>query len=121
MGFITAGVSYTTGEITAFMPVTGGFVRHATAFMEPALGAATGWNFWYTMAISVPAELSAAATLIQFWNTSVNPAVWITVFLVVIAALNFCGVKLYGEVSSTSYLELKSVLTKISPKSFSHP
>jgi amino acid transporter len=36
---------YTTGEITAFMPVTGGFVRHATAFVEPALGAATGWNF----------------------------------------------------------------------------
>ncbi len=65
MGLITAGVSYTTGEITAFMPVTGGFVRHATAFIEPALGAATGWNFWYTMAISVPAELSAAATLIQ--------------------------------------------------------
>jgi amino acid transporter len=27
------------------MPVTGGFVRHATAFVEPALGAATGWNF----------------------------------------------------------------------------
>jgi len=50
------------------------------------------------MAISVPAELSAAAALIQFWNTSVNSAVWITVFLVVIAALNFCGVRLYGEV-----------------------
>jgi yeast amino acid transporter len=28
----------------------------------------------------------------------VSPAVWITVFLAVIAALNFCGVKLYGEV-----------------------
>ncbi|EDN96566.1 hypothetical protein SS1G_01492 [Sclerotinia sclerotiorum 1980 UF-70] len=40
-----AGMIYTTGEITAFMPVTGGFVRHATAFVEPALGAATGWNF----------------------------------------------------------------------------
>lgn len=45
MGFVTAGVSYTTGEITAFMPVTGGFLRHATAFVDPALGAATGWNF----------------------------------------------------------------------------
>ncbi|ESZ91882.1 amino acid permease [Sclerotinia borealis F-4128] len=74
MGFVTAGVSYTTGEITAFMPVTGGFVRHATAFVEPAFGAAAGWNFWYTMAISVPAELSAAATLIQFWDSSTNPA-----------------------------------------------
>lgn len=45
MGLITAGVSYTTGEITAFYPATGGFVRHATKYVEPALGAATGWNF----------------------------------------------------------------------------
>lgn len=50
------------------------------------------------MAISVPAELSAAATLIQFWDSSTNPAVWITVFLVVIVCLNFCGVQMYGEV-----------------------
>ncbi|KZL80481.1 amino acid permease [Colletotrichum incanum] len=97
MGLVTAGVSYTTGEITSFMPSTGGFIRHATKFVEPALGAATGWNFWYTMSISVPAEISAAATLIQFWNTSINPGVWITVFLVFIITVNFCGVRLYGE------------------------
>lgn len=78
-------------------------MRHATAFVEPALGAATGWNFWYTMAISVPAELSAAATIIQFWDTTTSPAVYITVFLVAIVALNFCGVKLYGEVSLLIY------------------
>jgi L-asparagine transporter-like permease len=53
----------------------------------------------YTMSISVPAEISAAATLIQFWNDSINPAVWITIFLVFIIAINFCGVRLYGEVS----------------------
>ncbi|KAM5344493.1 hypothetical protein ACJ41O_013029 [Fusarium nematophilum] len=91
MGFVTAGVAYTTGEITAFMPETGGFIRHATKFVGPALGAATGWNFWYTMAITVPAEISAAATLIQFWNTSINPGVWITIFLVFIIGLNLCG------------------------------
>ncbi|TDZ49727.1 Dicarboxylic amino acid permease [Colletotrichum trifolii] len=97
MGLATAGVSYTTGEITSFMPATGGFIRHATKFVEPALGAATGWNFWYTMSISVPAEISAAATLVQFWNDSVNPAVWITTFLIFIIVINFCGVRLYGE------------------------
>lgn len=103
------------------MPGTGGFIRHATKFVEPALGAATGWNFcelllyifsWlrrkirhfayrqlgYTMAITVPAEISAAATVIQFWNKSINPGVWITIFLVVIIILNLCGVRLYGEV-----------------------
>jgi hypothetical protein len=99
------------------MPATGGFIRHATKFVEPALGAATGWNFCkfvmrsccyrvftlifkgYTMSISVPAEISAAATLVQFWNDSISPAVWITIFLVFIIVINFCGVRLYGEVS----------------------
>ncbi|UKZ52839.1 hypothetical protein TrVGV298_006626 [Trichoderma virens] len=109
MGFVTAGVSYTTGEITAFMPGTGGFIRHATKFVEPALGAATGWNFWYTMAITVPAEISAAATVIQFWNSSVNPGVWITVFLVFIVTLNLCGVRLYGE-SEVIFASLKIML-----------
>lgn len=114
MGFVTAGVSYTTGEITSFMPSTGGFIRHATKYVEPALGAATGWNFCtlclfqvvykltgyvgYAMTINAAAEISAAATVIQFWNTSVNAAVWISVFLVFIVVINFCGVRLYGEV-----------------------
>ncbi|KAG4270006.1 hypothetical protein FPRO04_11838 [Fusarium proliferatum] len=109
MGFVTAGVAYTTGEITAFMPSTGGFVRHATKFVEPALGAATGWNFWYTMAINMPAEISAAATLVQFWNTSINPGVWITIFLLFIIVANLCGAKLYGE-SEVVFASLKIML-----------
>ncbi|OAQ67341.1 proline-specific permease [Purpureocillium lilacinum] len=109
MGCATAGVSFTTGELSAFMPHTGGFIRHASKLVEPALGAATGWNFWYTMAISAPAEISAAATLIQFWNTDINPGVWITVFLVVIIVLNFCGVRLYGE-SEVVFASLKIML-----------
>lgn len=49
------------------------------------------------IAIAVPAEISAAAVLIQFWNDSINPGVWITIFLVFIVVVNFCGVRLYGE------------------------
>ncbi|KAF2206285.1 hypothetical protein CERZMDRAFT_115817 [Cercospora zeae-maydis SCOH1-5] len=97
MGLITWPVALMTGEISAFTPVTGGFVRHATKFVQPALGTATGWNFWYTMAITAPAEISAAATVINFWNTSINPAVWFSVFIIVIMALNFSPVKAYGE------------------------
>ncbi|KAL3708411.1 hypothetical protein TMatcc_006395 [Talaromyces marneffei ATCC 18224] len=130
MGIVTVGVSYTTAEITSFVPSTGGFVRHATKFVEPALGAATGWNFCesylrlvggvrpdcrisfllgYTMAISVPAEISAAATVIQFWNTSINSAIWISVLLVLIILLNLCGVRLYGE-SEVVFASLKIML-----------
>ncbi|KKF92672.1 Proline-specific permease [Ceratocystis platani] len=109
MGFVAAGISFTTGEMTSFYPHTGGFIRHATKYVEPALGAATGWNFWYTIAIAVPAELSAAATLVQFWNTSINPGIWLTIFIVFIVTLNLCGVRLYGE-SEVLFASLKILL-----------
>jgi amino acid transporter len=48
--------------------------------------------------MSVPSEVSAAVVLIQFWNESVNPAVWVTIILIlsVLVAVIFVGV--YGEV-----------------------
>ena len=52
------------------------------------------------MSITAPTEITAAATLIEFWQVDVNMAVWITVFGVFIVAVNFCDVRVYGEVSS---------------------
>lgn len=51
-----------------------------------------GWNYWYNWTIVLPAELSAAAVLIDFWdkNTNVNSA-WVTICLVVVVAINFMG------------------------------
>ncbi|PQE28497.1 amino acid permease protein [Rutstroemia sp. NJR-2017a WRK4] len=43
------------------------------------------------------------------FKTKTNPAVWITVFLVVIVALNFCQVKLYGE-SEVIFASMKIAL-----------
>ncbi|USP82159.1 hypothetical protein yc1106_09433 [Curvularia clavata] len=109
MGLIACGVALSAGEMSAFTPVTGGFVRHATRFVQPALGIATGWNFWYTMAITAPAELAAAATLINFWDNSINHAIWYSVFIVIIVTINFCGVKVYGE-SEVFFAVLKILL-----------
>lgn len=54
------------------------------------------------MAISAPAEITAAATVVQFWNATINPGVWLTVFMVVVIAINFAGVRVYGEVGRIS-------------------
>lgn len=59
------------------------------------------------MAITGPAELSAAATLINFWSPGISPAVWYTVFIVVIVMINFCGVRVYGEVTGLLALTFK--------------
>ncbi|KIV93012.1 hypothetical protein PV10_04257 [Exophiala mesophila] len=109
MGAITIGVALCSGELSSFAPVTGGFVRHAGTFVQPALGTATGWNFWYTMAIIAPAELVACATLINFWDSNINPAVWYSIFAVIIGVLNFCGVRWYGE-SEVFFATLKILL-----------
>ena len=56
-----------------------------------------GWNYWYNWTIILPAELSAAAVLINFWNKSVNNAAWITICLVVVVIINLFGAGAYGE------------------------
>ncbi|KAF2754467.1 hypothetical protein EJ05DRAFT_443227 [Pseudovirgaria hyperparasitica] len=109
IGLVTYAISLMTGELAAFLPVTGGFVRHAIKFVQPALGIATGWNFWYTLVIVAPAEFVAAGTLVGYWDQTTNPAVYLTVFMVVAAAINFCGVRVYGE-SEVIFASLKIML-----------
>ena len=45
----------------------------------------------YNWTILLPAELSAASVLISFWDKSTNPAVWVTVFIVVVVCINMLG------------------------------
>jgi hypothetical protein len=51
----------------------------------------------YNWTIVLPAELSAAALLINFWITRVNNAVWITIFLVLCVLINLGGARTYAE------------------------
>lgn len=57
-----------------------------------------GWDYaigWLTV---LPFEITAAGITIQYWRDDINIGVWITVFLVVLAGIQWFGVKGYGEV-----------------------
>lgn len=56
-------------------------------------------RYWFKYIILTPNQLTAAAMVISFWvNTErINPGVWITVFLVIIVAINYFGVRFFGE------------------------
>ena len=54
--------------MVAFLPIPGGHIKLAERFVNPAFSFAMGWNYWYNWTIILPAELSAAAVLIDFWN-----------------------------------------------------
>ena len=43
------------GEMAAYMPSSGSFSTYATKFVDPALGFALGWNYWYNWAITIAA------------------------------------------------------------------
>lgn len=58
--------------------------------------------------VSLPAELTAAAVIVQFWST-INSAVWITVFGILLMGSNLLFVRVYGEMEFT-FATLKIML-----------
>ncbi|KAF7356485.1 AA-permease domain-containing protein [Mycena venus] len=70
----------------------------ATRYVDPALGFAMGWQFWFQTAIGTPGEIVAGSILIFFWDDdSKHLAIYITVLLLGIIIVNFCGIKYFGE------------------------
>jgi amino acid transporter len=93
---------------SALVPLSGGIIRHAEYFVDPALSFANGWNTIYSSMMSLPAEMVAAAVIVEFWNGT-SPAVWITVFGVLLVACNLFFVRIYGELEFT-FASLKIML-----------
>jgi len=98
VGSICYSVMVSLGEMVSYLPIPGGHIKLAERFVDPAFSFTMGWNYWYNWTIVLPAELSAAAVLIDFWDkdTKVNSA-WVTICLVVVIAINFMGAGAYGE------------------------
>jgi amino acid transporter len=56
------------GEMATWLPLPGAIPQYCSRYTDPALGFAVGWNTWYQNAITLCAEISAAALLINFWD-----------------------------------------------------
>ena len=85
------------GELAVLFPVAGSFSAYSTRFLDPAWGFAMGWNYAMQWLIVLPLEIVAAAITVDYWGVDINPALWVTIFLHLIIAINFFGVKGYGE------------------------
>lgn len=71
------------GEMATWLPLPGALPQFCARYVDGALGFAVGWNVWYSAAITLCAELSAASLIIGYWKGAegVNVAVWITIIL----------------------------------------
>ncbi|KAL1305184.1 hypothetical protein AAFC00_002105 [Neodothiora populina] len=98
MSFVVYGIMNVLAEMTTYIPLEGLSVPYfINRFVDPSLAFATGWNYWYTLAMLLATEVTAASIIIQYWTTTVNVAVWITIVLIVILLLNIIAVSVFGE------------------------
>ncbi|BCU80469.1 lysine-specific permease [Polycladomyces abyssicola] len=111
VGFMVYFLMTSLGEMAAFLPVSGSFSTYSSRFVDPALGFAMGWNYWYNWAITIAAELSAATLVMKFWFPHSSSFLWSALFLALMIGLNLLSVKGYGE--SEYWFSLIKVITVI--------
>ncbi|CAI7666044.1 unnamed protein product [Penicillium bialowiezense] len=97
VGSIVYSVMSSLGEVATFIPIPGAFTSYAARLIDPSLGFSMGWIYWFNWASTFAVELTATGTIIQYWDPSLNIAIFIGVFWVFITALNFLPVSFYGE------------------------
>ncbi|KAF2644300.1 histidine permease [Massarina eburnea CBS 473.64] len=85
-------------EVAAYLPTPGSSMNlFGYRYVSRSLGFAMGWLYFYSLGILIPYEITAAGLVIEYWNSPVNIAVWITIMIVLIVALNVLPVRYYGE------------------------
>ncbi|KAI1499575.1 amino acid permease/ SLC12A domain-containing protein [Biscogniauxia marginata] len=103
LGYMFWGLLYVwplnlcVAEMCAYLPIRGTIFELASRFVDPALGFAMGWTYFFAGSMLVCVEYSAVATVMQYWDPDTNAAAWIAMAMGVCFFLNVVAVKWYGE------------------------
>ncbi|KAI0642859.1 amino acid permease-domain-containing protein [Trametes meyenii] len=111
VGSVVYCLCVSIGEMIAYLPNVGGVVGLADLYVDPALGFSLGWAAWYNWSVTLPAEITAAAVVLGYWeNTAQIPVAAVSgCFLVIATAINCFPSRYYG--SMEFYLSLLKVST----------
>ncbi|EEQ37550.1 putative proline-specific permease [Clavispora lusitaniae] len=96
-------------EIATLIPLAGESTLYAMSrkYVSRSFSFTCGWNIFYAQAMIPPSEITACAFVIKYWSDA-NPAIWITIFLVVTIFLNVLPVSYFGE--SEFYVAIIKIL-----------
>jgi len=97
MGLAVYCMMQSLGEMATQLPIPGSFEAYAERFVDPSLAFAVGWNYWFSWAITLAAELVAGALIVKFWFPHSDSALWAMGFFVILLGLNLLSVKAYAE------------------------
>ncbi|KRL05606.1 amino acid permease [Liquorilactobacillus oeni] len=99
------------GEMATYLPVTGSFATYSTRFVDPAMGFAMGWNYWFNWAITLAVDVSTVALVMKFWLPDVPTWTFSAAALVLIFIINAFSVLSFGE--AEYWMSLIKVVTVI--------
>ncbi|KAL0060687.1 general amino acid permease agp2 [Marasmius tenuissimus] len=99
-------------EMVTYMPISSPYVRYADHFIDPALGFVAALNFFITMCIEIPFEITALNATLHFWTEKIPIEAVIFAVLIAYLCLNMFAVKFYGE--AEFWLALGKVILAIS-------
>ena len=100
IGFVVFMVMCALGEVATFIPLADGFAGYCNRYVDPALGFACGYVYLFKYLILPANQMVAGSLTVQYWvlKETLNPGVWITIFLLIIVAVNILGVRFFGEI-----------------------
>ncbi|WED41989.1 amino acid permease [Legionella cardiaca] len=97
MGMMVYYLMTSLGEMAAFMPTTGSFCVYAAKFVDPSLGYALAWNYWYSWAVTIASEISASSLVMHFFFPESSSLLWCAVFLALTIGFNAISTRVFGE------------------------
>lgn len=99
------------GEMATYAPTSGSFSDYAGKYVDPALGFAMGWNYWFNWAITLAVDIVAVGLVAKFWWPNTPGWIFSAVALAFIFLINLFSVGAFGE--AEFWLSMIKVITII--------
>ncbi|GMA70121.1 lysine-specific permease [Leuconostoc litchii] len=99
------------GEMATYSPTSGSFSDYAGKYVDPALGFAMGWNYWFNWAITLAVDIVAVGLVAEFWFPHTPGWIFSAVALLLIFLINIFSVGTFGE--AEFWLSMIKVVTII--------
>lgn len=98
VGSVIFATMSSLSELATAFPVSGSFTTYCSLFIDKSVSFAISWNYALQWLVTLPLQIIAASLAVQYWTTSIHPAVFVTIFYVVIVIINLFGVYGYAEI-----------------------
>lgn len=97
VGILAFSVMQSLGELSTMYPSGGAFSTLCAKFVDPAFGAAVGWNYVIVWIAVLSNEYNATSSIMQFWGPQVPLYGYILIFWFFFLGIQFLGVEAFGE------------------------